>query len=381
MARTYSGWLLGMMVLIILVLTGCGTRSQNETIIISGTEESEQTHEDLSPVQVTKIYRLPKEKVDKGYWLGWSSTKSMIGAFHPAVDPEHVQLKGLVYPFEQSENISEIDMDSMRMMLSPDGTQIADVSTTRTTATLKLFSIQNRKETEVETFNLTSQNYLQSLSWSDNSEYISYLIVDAVYPEKNMLRIYDLKTRKFTSYVLNGFSDNDTLIGVQVSNDGRNALIKLFDSTQSSRPTVLLGKLIDGQFEVRYKRQIADKQMTWIGDDQFAFLGRDGTLYEYDQRNGELSVIMERVSAYELSLDKKFIAYTLQDEDAVYVGKMQGRNVLYNEPVYHGVLPLNMKWSPDNNRLFIQGPKTFTSPNIIQSDDPTEEPAFIIEFE
>ena len=381
MARTYSGWLLGMMVLIILVLTGCGTRSQNETIIISGTEESEQTHEDLSPVQVTKIYRLPKENVDKGYWLGWSSTKSMIGAFHPAVDPEHVQLKGLVYPFEQSENISEIDMDSMRMMLSPDGTQIADVSTTRTTATLKLFSIQNRKETEVETFNLTSQNYLQSLSWSDNSEYISYLIVDAVYPEKNMLRIYDLKTRKFTSYVLNGFNDNDTLIGVQVSNDGRNALIKLFDSTQSSRPTVLLGKLIDGQFEVRYKRQIADKQMTWIGDDQFAFLGRDGTLYEYDQRNGELSVIMERVSAYELSLDKKFIAYTLQDEDAVYVGKMQGRNVLYNEPVYHGVLPLNMKWSPDNNRLFIQGPKTFTSPNIIQSDDPTEEPAFIIEFE
>ncbi|PAD32897.1 hypothetical protein [Paenibacillus sp. 7523-1] len=381
MAKTHSGWFLGMMVLMILVLTSCGTRPQNETIIISGSEESEQTHEDLSPVQVRKIYRLPKENVDKGYWLGWSSTKSMIGAFNSALDPEHLQLKGLVYPFEQSGNISEIDMDSTRMMLSPDGTQIADVSTTRITATLKLFSIQNKKETEVETLNLTSQNYLQSLSWSDNSEYISYLIVDAVHPEKNMLRIYDLKTRKSASYVLNGFNDDDTLIGVQVSNDGQNALIKLFDSTQSSRTTVVLGKLIDGQLQIKYKRQIADKQMTWIGDDQFAFLGRDGTLYEYDQRNGELSVIMERVSAYELSSDKKFIAYTLQDEDAVYVGIMQGRNVLYNEPVYHGVLPLNMKWSPDNNRLFIQGPKAFTSPNVIQSDDPTEEPAFIIEFE
>lgn len=106
-----------------------------------------------------------------------------------------------------------------------------------------------------------------------------------------------------------------------------------------------------------------------------------GNLYEYDQRNGELSVVLERVTAFEFSADKRFIAYKLQDEDIIYVGKMQGRNVLYNEPVYHSILPLNMKWSPDNTSLFMQGSKIYANPNIVPNDVSVEEPVFIIEFE
>ncbi|MBT2286754.1 WD40 repeat domain-containing protein [Paenibacillus polymyxa] len=382
MASKYraGGW--GFLVLLFLLLTGCGTGFQNETIIISGNETSEQIHQDLSPVQVKKIYRLPDENMDKGYWWGWSSTNAMVGAFKSPGYPERLMLKQLSYPFEQSENISEISMDNDRMTFSPDGTHVADIRTTRTVATLELFSIKDRKETAVDTFSSKGQMYFQSMSWSDNSQYISYLILDAAKSNINTLRIYDTTSKASNSYVLNEFNAGDTLLGVQVSNDGRSALIKLYASTQPGKITVVLGKLIDGHFESKYRREIADNKTNWIGNNQFAFLGRDGTLYEYDLRNGELSVILERVSAFEFSRDKKFIAYTLQDEDVVYVSKMQGRNVLYNEPVYHGILPLNIKWSPDNTSLFIQGPKIYTNPKIIQNDDPTTgEPAFIIELE
>lgn len=130
-------------------------------------------------------------------------------------------------------------------------------------------------------------------------------------------------------------------------------------------------------FEVRWLSYMTLQQ----SNDQLAFLGRGGNLYEYDQRNGELSVVLERVTAFEFSADKRFIAYKLQDEDIIYVGKMQGRNVLYNEPVYHSILPLNMKWSPDNTSLFMQGSKIYANPNIVPNDVSVEEPVFIIEFE
>lgn len=382
MAKIYIRWGLGMMLLLIFLLSGCGSRFQNETIIISADNEaSEQEQHDLSPVQVKKIYRLPDENMDKGYWLGWASTNSIVGAFKSAGFSERIMLKQLVYPYEKSKDLSEIKMDNTRMMLSPNGSQIANMDITRTTATLELFSIKESTKAVVDTFSLKSENYFQNMSWSDNSQYISYLILNAAVNNESILRIYDTTSGSAQSYTLNDFNIGDTLLDVQVSNDGRSALIKILDSSQTAKTTIVLGRLIDGHFETKYKRQIADNQMIWIGNDQFAFLGRDGTLYEYDQRNGELSVILERVTAFEFSPDKRFIAYKLQDEDIVYVGKMQGRNVLYNEPVYHGILPLDMRWSFDNTKLFIHGPKIYANPKIMPNEDSTEEPAFIIEFE
>ncbi|MCG7378697.1 WD40 repeat domain-containing protein [Paenibacillus sp. ACRSA] len=385
MTKIYMRWGLGLL-LLCLMLSGCSSRFQNETIIISAENDtSEQMQHDLSPVQVQKIYRLPEENIDRGYWWGWDTTNSIVGAFKSAGYPEQMMLKRLAFPFEQSETLSgdmpEIKINNNQMTLSPDGLHIADIRITRTAANLNLFSIKDKTTAKLDSFSLKDQKYFQNMSWSDNSQFISYLVLDAVEKNQSSLRIYDTKANSVKSYTLNDFNNGDTLLDVRVSNDGRSVLIKLLDSSQSNKTTIVLGLLSDGHFETHYKRQIADNQMTWISNDQFAFLGRDGTLYEYDQRNGELSVVLERVTAFEFSPDKRFIAYKLQDEDIVYVGKMQGRNVLYNEPVYHGILPLNMKWSPDNTRLFIQGPKIFANPKTMPNDDSTEEPAYIIEFE
>ncbi|MEO2212776.1 hypothetical protein ABGV40_18190 [Paenibacillus amylolyticus] len=380
MEKIYNKWGLGMIMLLIFLLSACSSRFQNETIIISaGNETMEQEQHDLNPVQVKKIYRLPDDNIDKGYWWGWTSSNSIVGTFKKAGFPDQTLLKQIVYPYEQSKILSEVKMDNTQMMLSPNGSQIADMGITRTAATLELFSLKDKRKTEVDTFSMKSEKYFQNMSWSDNSQFISYLILDTAAAKGSILRIYDTSSNSAQSYTLNDFNNGDTLLEVKVSNDVQSALVKLYDST--GKATIVLGRLADGNFESKYRRQIADHQMVWIGNDQFAFLGRDGSLYEYDQRNGELSIVLERVAAFEFSPDKRFIAYKRQDEDIVYVGKMQGRNVLYNEPVYHGILPLNMKWSPDNTSLFLQGPKIYANPNFEPNDDSVEEPAFIIEFE
>lgn len=380
MAKINKKWGLGMIMLLIFLLSACSSRVKNETIIISaGKEASAQEQHDLNPVQVKKIYRLPDENIDKGYWLGWTSSNSIVGAFKKAGFPDQSLLKQIVYPYEQSKILSEVKMDNTQMMLSSNGSLIADMDITRTTATLELFSLKDKKKTEVDTFNIKSEKYFQNMSWSENSQFISYLILDTVATKESILRIYDTSSNSAQSYRLNGFNNGDTILDVKVSNDVRSALVKLYDST--GKATIILGRLADGNFESKYRRQIANYQMVWISNDQFAFLGRDGNLYEYDQRNGELSIVLERVAAFEFSADKRFIAYKLQDEDIIYVGKMQGRNVLYNEPVYHGILPLNMKWSPDNTSLLVQGSKIYANPKIVPNDVSVEEPSFIIEFE
>ncbi|MGG3281052.1 hypothetical protein [Paenibacillus solani] len=379
MAKKYGGWMLWILFLLLLLLSGCSTGVQSETIVITDSEEMEQAPQDSSPVQVKRIYRLPDENADTGHWLGWSSTDSIVGSFKTVDLPGRFMLKRLAYPFEQGENITEINMNNSRISLSPDGKHVAEMIMTRKEASLKVISLKDIKETEIDRISTSGQKYLQDMSWSDNSQYISCLVLDSVDSNKNSLRVIDTKSGVSKPYALNEFEKGDSLLSVHVSNDGRSALITMYAS-DIRKTTIVLGKLVDDHFETKYKRQIGEIQVTWIGNDQFAFLGRDGTLYEYDLRNGELSVILEKVYAYEFSQDKKIIAYSLQDEDVVYVGKMQGRNVLYNKPVYHGIIPMNMKWNSDNTSLFIQGPKAFANPNIIQNDY-SKGPSFIIELE
>lgn len=380
MGKKYGKWVSWILFLLLLLLAGCGTRFQSETIIISDSEEVGQTNPDSSSVQVKKIYRLPTQNSDVGQWLGWSSNDSIVGSFRRADLSERFILKRLAYPFEQSENMTEINMSTSRIALSPDGKYVAEMIMSRKGASLKVISLKDIKETEIDSFSTSDQKFLQDMSWSDNSQYISYLILDSVDSNMNSLRVIDMKSQASKTYALNDFTEDDTLLSVQISNDGGSALITLYESDQSGKTTLVLGKLIDDHFETRYKRQIGDNLVEWIGNDQFAFLGRDGTLYEYDLRNGELSVILEKVNAFEFSQDKKFIAYSLEDEDVIYVGKMQGRNVLYNQPVYHGIILMDMKWNSDNTSLFIQGPEAFSNSKVTHSDY-TEGPSFIIELE
>ncbi|WP_342481327.1 hypothetical protein NST07_07685 [Paenibacillus sp. FSL L8-0340] len=376
MTRRYSGWMFGTFLLIIL-LSGCRAGVQSETVIIPDNEETDHAPQSSSSFQVKAIYRLPDEYMNEGYWLGWDSADSIVGLFKTSGIPEQFNLKRLTYPYEHSGNIKEIRSNS-QMELSPDGKYAAQ--TTASNTGLKMVSLKDEKETEIKTLSIGDQEYVQDISWSGNSQYLSYLVLNASEGEKSSVHIYDMQTHASKKYEFKDFEKGDTLLSINVSDDGRSALFTLFESNRPGKTVIKFGRVTGSNIEIIYKHEIGREQNTWISNDQFAFLGPDGTLYEYDQRNSELSVILENVSAFKFSDNRKIIAYSLKGEDAVYVGKMQGRNVLYREPVYHGIVPLDTYWNMDNTKLLIQGSNAFVNSHAVQTDF-TRGPSFIIELE
>ncbi|MNI00907.1 hypothetical protein D3C73_537240 [compost metagenome] len=378
MTRKYSGWVFGTLLLMIL-LSGCRAGVQSETVIIPDNGEAGHTPQSSSSIRIKAIYRLPDEYTNEGYWLGWTSSDSIIGSFKTAGKPEQFNLKRLTYPYEHSENMKVIN-SSARMELSPDGKYAADITDSNTGTSLKVVSLKDGKETEIDPFRDGGQEFLQDISWSGNSRYLSYLVVNVYESDKNFVYLYDMQTHTSIRYELKNFGKRDTLLSVNISDDGRGALFTLSESRRPGKTVIMFGKVTDPDIEIVYKREIGQEQYTWISNDQFAFLGPDGTLYEYDQRNSELSVILENVSAFKFSDDKKFIAYSLKGEDAVYAGKMQGRNVVYREPVYHGIEPSDMYWNKDHTKLLLQGATPYTN-SFDGQNDSAKGPSFIIELE
>lgn len=374
MTKRYSGGVFAALLLAIILLSGCSAGVQSETVIIPDNETVDNTAQSSGSFRVKAIYRLPEEYAVEGYWLGWISSDSVAGSFKTAGAPEQFNLKRLTYPYEHSENIREIRGNS-QMELSPDGKYAAEKSDSNTGTSLKVVPLKQGKEWEINKLSNSGEEFLQDLSWSGNSRYLSYLVLNVYGSNQNSVHLYDLQTHASKRYPLKNIEEEDTLLSLNVSDDGRSVLLTLFESSRPGKTVVMFGKVTDTGIESIYRRETGQEPNTWISNDQFAFLGPDGTLYEYDQRNSELSVVLENVAAYKFSGDKKFIAYSLKTEDAVYVGKMQGRNVVLREPVYHGIMPSNMYWNTDNTKLLIQGSSFAGQP------DSSKGPSFVIEFE
>ncbi|AIQ46501.1 hypothetical protein R70723_11945 [Paenibacillus sp. FSL R7-0273] len=378
MTGKYTGWVSGILLLIML-LSGCRAGVHSETVIIPDDGETEQASQSSSSFQVKAIYRLPDHYTNDGYWLGWTSADSLAGAFKTAGTTESFNLIRLTSPYEQGENIKAVS-DKTQLELSPDGKYTAEISSSNTVTSLKVVSLKNGEETEIASFGSGGLQYLQDISWSGNSRFLSYLVLNASDSGKSSIYLYDLQTNTTKQYLLRDIEQGDTLLSINVADDGRGVLFTLFEADRPGKTVLMSGRMTDPDIKIMYTRETVEEQNTWISNDQFAFLGPDGTLYEYDQRNSELSVILENVAAYKLSDDKKIIAYSPQGEDAVYVGKMQGRNVVYREPVYHGMMPSDMFWSTDHTKLLLQGASSYANPFTGQYDS-SRGPSFIIELE
>ena len=147
----------------------------------------------------------------------------------------------------------------------------------------------------------------------------------------------------------------------------------------------MLAKREGSGFRVQYDHPSGPNGPYGSTNDQFVFLGGDNTLFEYDRRNGELSVLLEKVGSFRISSDREAIAYTQNEKDTIYAGKLQGNNILYRNVVYQGIVPLQMHWSPGNDALLIDGWKQYAR-SAEQSMPTTAAPEaakqpFIIEFQ
>ncbi|MGY5483881.1 hypothetical protein [Paenibacillus sp. ALE2] len=365
--------------LVILLLSGCGSEPKTETVVIADSNEVSSTDQSSRPFQVQKIYRLPDRFANRGQLLGWSSGDAIIASFGAMTILKRGTLERLTYPYEQSKVISEIDKVTSNTILSPDGKYICEVSPSSSETTLKLISLQDGKEKEIDRISTRNESYVQYVSWSSNSSYISYLVENLVDHGADSLYIYDVGSQTSSKYQLKGILKEDTLLSVNLANDGRSVLLQLFGAKQGQKKVLTLGKVSGKNIEFQYEHQIGGDSVAWMNNDQFVFLGTDNSLYEYDQRNGELSVILEKVLDFEFSPDRKNIAYTVYDQNVTYVAKVQGRNILYNEPVYRGIVPTHMYWNPNNKSVLLQGQKQLDSSQTAPTDSPSKE-SLIIEL-
>ncbi len=367
--------------LIMLLLSACSREPVTDTIIIPDTNQTPLENSSSKPVQVKTIYRVPDYFSNIGRILGWSAQNAIIASFNSS---EKVRLEQLPYPFENAKAVDSIDRVSYDSVVSPDGKYMCEISFLPDQTIVQLLSIQDGKKTLVSKWS-DSTAYIQNVSWSANSQYISYLVNRSSDREQKGLNstvhIYNMSTQKDNSYQLSGFQQKDTLIRADVANNGTSVLLQSYQTQHEQKKVVTMTEVSGNTLDIQYEREISGDHVSWINNDQFVFPGSDGSLYEYDRRNGELSVILDHVLSFAFSNDCKNIAYTsLQDPNIIYVGKIQGRNILHQEAVYRGISASALYWSPNGKRLLIQGAKPWDTAQSSSASNYSEE-ALIVELE
>ncbi|OOE19018.1 hypothetical protein BSR82_11765 [Bacillus subtilis] len=348
----------GILLISLIFVSSYNMGKRSETIIIPNKEESQIDDDQKSDsFQVKKIYRLPQAD----QLLGWSSSNSVVGFFkgNDTTEGKAQHLQNVSYPFEKPETLQSIDRNTSNLKLSPDGKSIAGLTMSSNKITLNLISLTNRNKKEVASFSSSKDAFVQDISWSNNSKYICYLVIDTTKSDQTAVNVFNIDSGTLKTYPLKNVDEKDSLTAVSISDDGRSLLLTML---QGQQYRIMTGTISGDSITIQNKRQISPYgEPVWLNNDQFVFLGIGETLYEYDLRNSELSVLLENVAVFTISNDRKKIAYSLYDKDNTYAGKLQGKNVLYAEPIYHGTSPSEIYWSPDGSNLLVYEQNRYTS--------------------
>ncbi|MBU5210842.1 WD40 repeat domain-containing protein [Heyndrickxia sp. FSL K6-6286] len=361
----------GVLLSLTIILSGCNIEKRSETIIIPNNSDNDTKGQGSQPFQVETIYRLPNTV---NLLLGWSDKKSVIGVFNEGGSHDKLlnNLQRLTTPYEKPEMLKRINNNTTNLNMSPDGKFIAQTIMSSNGVSLKLIPVGDGKDIEVVKFNYSQQIYLQDVTWSNNNRYLCYLSLSSLKGEPRAVGIYDIVSKSLRTYELNELNNEGTLIGVSISDDGKSLLFTMLQT--SNYNSIILGTINSNKINIQYKHQTGGNSNTWLNNHQFVFLGKDDTLYEYDRRNGEISVLLEKVDIFEFSSDRKKIVYSLNNQNDIYVGKLQGKNILYQDPIYRGIIPSEIYWSPDSQCLLLRGTKMYSQvqnpqSQIIQPED------------
>ncbi|GMK49192.1 hypothetical protein PghCCS26_63220 [Paenibacillus glycanilyticus] len=377
--------LLAVSMMLLLALAGCIGDPASETIIIPENERSGMEVQVGDAFQVDKLYPLPVSGSPGMQVLGWTSGDSVVGEFSDRATSVATTLSNriqlLALPYEKPQQLANAEgMGNGLLSLSPDGKRIAKVPSPNDGGFLTLVPLDEGpvQKIELPTRSLPSRH----LAWSNNSRYISYLVAgdsreelhivvcDTADGSAKEMRLLNAKTLSGGTAILP--ENGGTAV---VSDDGGSVLI------DNGKEVVAAKRNEDTDFEVLYYHPSGIGGTTWIDSDRFVFLGGDGTLFQYDIRNGELSVLLEKVQSFSLSRDRKIIAYALNDKETIYAGKLQGNNVLLQTTVYQGIVPVQMIWSLSNSSLLVDGnpPLNTTGPRTSASI-PAEAEAWLQTF-
>ncbi|WNW25773.1 WD40 repeat domain-containing protein [Bacillus inaquosorum] len=349
--------LLGILLIFMIFVSSYNIGKRSETIIIPNKEENQSEDDQKSgSFQVKKIYRLPKAD----QLLGWSSSNAIVGFFKGNDSTERTaqHLQRLPFPFEKPETLKSIESNTANLKMSPDGKSIVGLAMLSDKTTLNLISLTNRNKKEIASFPSNKDAYVQDVSWSNNSKYICYLVIDPAKNGQTAVNVYNIDSGTLKTYPLKNVDEKESLTAVSISDDGRSLLFTMLHGQQYR---IMTGTISGDGITIQNKRQNSYDGPVWLNNDKFVFLGTGETLYEYDLRNNELSVLLENVAVFKISNDRKKIAYSLSDKDNTYAGKLQGKNILYAEPIYHGPNPSEIYWSPDGSNLLVYDQNQYAS--------------------
>lgn len=365
--------------LAVILLTGCASGLQSETVIIPGAEPDQAVDEGSRPFQVKTIYRMPESK-DEGALLGWSSSESVIGLSYEtgAADVAKLILERFSPPYDRADQLFEVQMNKLSYQMSPNGKFVSGIAKTEEGVFLQLIAYPGGEVESLEaTTDANQELWFEEPTWSGNSRFVSYMVMESN-KRQSSIGIFDTEAESARVYRLKGLETEALPFKVIVSDDGKMALIVLDEYGHGRR--IAMGAVNGNAIDVQYEHEIGTDQAAWLNDDQFVFLGTEGTLYVYDRRNHELSILLEKVDSFEFSQDRKYVAYSQNGENTIYAGKLQGKNILSAEPIYHGVIPSKMYWGPDHRRLLVNGRKNYSKEQGPVAIEPTEHQPFIIEF-
>ncbi|MFQ8009834.1 WD40 repeat domain-containing protein [Bacillus velezensis] len=357
----------GLILIFVTFAASYNVRKQSETIIIPNKEVNQSEVQKSGSFHVKKIYRLPK--VDQ--LLGWSASNTVVGYFKGNDKTERLAshpIQRLSFPFEKPETLQTIESNTADIKMSPDGKNAVGLTISTDRITLNLMSLTNRNKKKIGSFSSNKGAYVQDISWSNNGKDICYLVIDPAKNGKTAVNVYNTDSGTLKTYPLNEIDEKESLIAASISDDRCHLLLTMLHGQQKR---IITGTITNDGIVIKNKHQTSYGEPVWLNNYQFLFLGTGGTLCKYDLRNSELSVLLENVDVFKISNDRKRIAYSLYGKDNTYAGRLQGKNILNAEPIYHGTSPSEMYWSPDGKNLLINDKDLYFS---------SENSSYIIAF-
>ncbi|TVY04284.1 hypothetical protein [Cohnella terricola] len=341
-----------------LLLTGCLGAPRVETIIMDDTPQM-GSDEGSSKFAVQTIYTVLDGIKETLVPVGWINDNSLLGI---SMEESEGYLARVNEPFIVQQKLSGLspligESGYSSVSLSPDGHYVSYVETSNKEWELKLHSLVEGQDTKLA---VSQSKYAvrTQMTWSANSRFFGYVDIDETqYP---VLFVYDRVEKERKQFTIPSLQADEMISFVSISDNGEEALI--IKQGAQNQPVLEWGKLSGDAFVAHYQHTLSHElQVEWIHQDQIAFVGEDGTLYAYDQRNQLRSVLLHDVSRFRFSGDRKYIAYT--QGDVVFAASLYGNTLLRQEQVYKGIDIYNMAWSLNNSKLLLHGLKMVGLPH------------------
>lgn len=362
-----------------ILAAGCARDFRSETIVIPDTDSDQAEDRTGVPFDVKKIFRLPtaEEQEAETSLFAWDGSDTVVRLFRDKEGPQ--QLKRYAVPFSDSGKSLDLRLGSIYLNgFLPDGRSAYGVEEAKDGFKLATVSLATGQKNVLSSNAATLvREGLNSLTWSNNGRYASYLNEDR---DGTRICVYDATANESETCYDYPMDSGDSGVFVKLSDDGRSGLAV---KERNGIASLELGEWSQGALASQYEHPIANGiPPDWIDNDRIAFVGTDGTLFSYDRRNGQIAVLAEKVGLFRLSPDRQYIAYAT-DDATIDAAKLQGNNLLNPTTVYQGILPAQMAWSPDNGRLFVQGRKPYggTEPQPAPLESVRDVPFFVIEFQ